>query len=115
MLLTQMQYNQVDKALLMQHRASTDNRYLIESSRRFPGRFSVDCRVEVESAHALDDLEHWHREGAEDLRLKDTDRSPGRDPLAIWRKAQELGMSVNVGAGPSKNYTSRNFSTSWKN
>ncbi len=109
MVLMQMQYNQVEKALLMQHRASTDNCYLIESMRRFPGRFSVDCRVDVESAHALDDLEHWHHAGAEDLRLKDTDRSPGNDPLAIWRKAQELGMSVNVGAGPASNYASREF------
>src|SRR5690349_4224010 len=97
MLLMQMQYNGVDKALLVQIGHSTDNSYLIECMRRFPGRFAVACRVDVTSPQALTDLERWRREGVEAVRLKNADRSPGSDPLAIWKKASELGMSVSVG------------------
>lgn len=52
-LLAQMQHNGVEKALLVQSSTTTDNTYLIECLRRFPGRLSVVCRVEVDSPGAL--------------------------------------------------------------
>ena len=97
MLLTQMQYNNVDKTTLVQSSTTTDNTYVIECKRRFPQRVAVVCRVDVDSPHALADLEHWHREGADSVRLRNFHRSPGSDPLAIWRKAEELGMPVSAG------------------
>ncbi len=108
-LLAQMHLNGVEKTLLVQSTTTTDNTYLIECMRRFPGRFSVVCRVEVESPNALEHLERWAGEGAEAIRLRNFQRSPGDDPLAIWRKADELGMSVSVG-GPAEEFASAGFS-----
>ena len=107
-LLAQMQHNQVEKTVLVQSSTTTDNTYVIESMRRFPGKFSVVCRVDVDSPVALDDLERWSGEGAESIRLRTFQRSPGDDPLAIWRKAEELGMSVSVG-GPTDVFASHEF------
>jgi L-fuconolactonase len=108
-LLAQMHHNGVEKALLVQSSTTTDNTYLIECLRRFPGRFSVVCRVDVESPNALKDLERWAGEGAEAIRLRNFQRSPGGDPLAVWRKAEELGLSVSVG-GPMAVFASEDFS-----
>ena len=64
-LLAQMEHNGVGKTVLVQSSATTDNTYVIESLRRFPGRFSVVCRVDVDSSRAAQDLEKWAQEGAE--------------------------------------------------
>jgi predicted TIM-barrel fold metal-dependent hydrolase len=109
-LLTQMSYNGVEKAVLVQSTTTTDNTYLIECQRRFPGRFSLVCRVDAASPSALDDLKRWNREGAESLRLRNFHRSPGHDPLAIWRTAVELGMPVSVG-GLVEVFASAEFSS----
>jgi L-fuconolactonase len=109
-LLTQMSYNCVEKAVLVQSTTTTDNTYLIECQRRFPGRFSLVCRVDAASPSALDDLKRWNREGAESLRLRNFHRSPGHDPLAIWRTAAELGMPVSVG-GLVEVFASAEFSS----
>ena len=108
-LLAQMQHNGIEKALLVQSSTTTDNTYLIECLRRFPGRLSVVCRVDADSPGALDDLGRWAGEGAEAIRLRNFQRSPGDDPLAIWRKAEELGLSVSVG-GPADVFASPEFS-----
>ena len=89
-LLHQMHANGVEKALLVQVRGQFDNRYLIECVRRFPGRFSPIVIVDTDQPDAPQVLEQWAREGAEGIRLAPTIRSPGNDPLAIWRKAAEL-------------------------
>lgn len=108
MLLTQMAYNGVEKTLLVQSTTTYDNTYMIECIRRFPGRFSMVCRVDVDSPNALNDLEHWAGEGAETVRLRNFHRSPGSDPLAIWRKAADLGLSVSVG-GPADGFVADEF------
>jgi L-fuconolactonase len=107
-LLAQLQHNAVDKAVLVQRIANTDNSYLVDCARRFPGRFAVVCRVDSKSHTAVDELERWHREGAAGVRLKPGARCPGDDPLAIWKKAQELGMPVSV-AGSVEDYASADF------
>jgi L-fuconolactonase len=109
-LLAQMQHNAVEKTVLVQSTTTTDNTYLIECLRRFPGRFAVVCRVDIENPTAPEDLERWSREGAESLRLRNFHRSPGDDPLAIWRKAADLGLSVSVG-GPVEVFASDDFRT----
>jgi len=108
-LLAQMEHNQVAKTVLVQSSTTTDNAYLIESLRRYPGRFSAVCRVDVASPNAPQDLERWHRAGADGVRFRNFDRSPGADPLAVWRKAAELGMSASVG-GPTEVFASAEFS-----
>jgi len=51
--------------------------------------------VDVKRDDALDRLEHWANEGAVGVRLPPLTRSLGGDPLAIWRKASELGLLVS--------------------
>ena len=94
-LLDQMHRNDVDKAVLIQVRGVYDSSYLIECMRRFPGRFSVVVVLDTERSDAPETLEAWVRQGAEGIRLGPMDRSAGGDPLAIWRKAEELGILVS--------------------
>jgi predicted TIM-barrel fold metal-dependent hydrolase len=52
--------------------------------------------VDLSEPDALATLERLAKEsGVVGLRLKPTDRSPGADPLAIWRKAGELGLAIS--------------------
>jgi L-fuconolactonase len=107
-LLHQMHANGVEKATLVQVRGQFDNRYLMECVRRFPGRFSAVAIVDTERPDAPQTLEGWVREGAEGVRLAPTTRSPGNDPLAIWRKAAELGIPVSSLGNP-QGFTSAQF------
>jgi L-fuconolactonase len=107
-LLHQMNANGVEKATLVQVRGQFDNRYLMKCVRRFPGRFSAVAIVDTERPDAPQTLEGWVREGAEGVRLAPTTRSPGNDPLAIWRKAAELGIPVSSLGNP-QGFTSAQF------
>jgi L-fuconolactonase len=95
MLLNQMNANGVDKAALIQHRGTYDNAYLFECARRFAGRFAVVVIVDTGKNDAPAQLEKWAAEGAVGVRLAPLERSPGSDPLAIWRKAADLGLVVS--------------------
>ena len=77
-----------------------DNEYLLECARRFPGRFAVVCTVDPCLPDALEILDHWAADGAEAVYLLPGERSPGKDPLAIWRKAMELGLPVSTPGTP---------------
>ena len=94
-LLFQMERNGVDKAVLIQYRGNYDNRYQIECVRNHPGRFAAVVLVDTQRPDAVDTLAMWAREGAAGVRLRPDERSPGSDPLAIWRKASELGLVVS--------------------
>ena len=94
-LLDEMSRAGVDKAILVQIGGMYDNSYLIESARRYPGRFSVVAMVDTDSPDAPRRLEELQAQGVEGIRLGPTVRSPGGDPMAIWRKAAELDMVVS--------------------
>ena len=94
-LLDQMTRHGVDKAALIQFRGVFDNSYLIECMNRFPGRFSAVVIVDTSQADAPHRLHEWVKQGAEGVRLAPLERSPGNDPLAIWRQAAELGIVVS--------------------
>ena len=96
-LLDQMTRNDVDHAVLIQINGVFDNSYLVECLRRFPGRFSGVGMVDVGSADAPEHLAEFPSLGLEGVRLNAANRSPGNDPLAIWRKAEELGLIVSCG------------------
>ncbi len=108
MLLAQMELNGVAKTVLVQSTATLDNSYVLECKSRFPGRLSVVCRVDVDAPDAPDTLAGLMAAGAETVRLRNFHRSPGRDPLAIWRAAANLGMSVSVG-GSAEGFASPEF------
>ena len=95
MLVRQMESNDVDHGVLIQHRGVYDNSYLLDCMERFPGSFSVVVMVDVADDNAPAELERWAGAGATGVRLAPMVRSPGADPLAIWRKAAELGLAVS--------------------
>ena len=108
LLLYQMNLNNVDQAALIGHGGSFDNTYLLECIQRFPGRFAVVVVIDTDAPDAPATLERWAAAGATGVRLGPTVRSPGADPLAIWRKAAELGLVVSS-LGQPDGFASREF------
>jgi L-fuconolactonase len=107
-LLHQMNANGVEKATLVQVRGQFDNRYIIECVRRFPSQFCAVVGVDTDRPDALQALERWVGQGAVGVRLGPAVRSPGSDSLAIWRKADQLGIPVTA-FGSSEEFASREF------
>ena len=107
-LLDEMTRNDVDKAVLIQFKGQYDNSYAIECMERFPGRFSVVAIVDTEMPDAPETLERWVQAGVTGIRLETAQRSPGSDPLAIWRKASELGLPVSC-LGSMEGFASSEF------
>lgn len=108
MLLHEMDANGVEKATLVQVRGQFDNRYVIECVRRFPARFCAVVGVDTDRPDAPETLARWVREGAVGVRLGPAVRSPGSEPLAIWRKAAELEIPVTAFGSPGE-FTSPGF------
>jgi predicted TIM-barrel fold metal-dependent hydrolase len=107
-LLFQMDSNAVDKAVLIQHRGEYDNSYLLESAKANPGRFTVVGIVDTAQHDAPETLAHWATQGIQGVRFTTRTRSPGSDPLAIWRKAAELGLVASC-LDTCAAYTSNDF------
>ena len=107
-LLDQMVRNKVDHAVLVQINGVFDNSYLVECMERFPGRFAGVGMVDVAGPDALDRLSEFPAMGIAGVRLNAATRSPGSDPLAIWKKAEELGLIVSCG-GQLADFSSAEF------
>lgn len=108
MLVHQMDAAGVRCACLVQIKGQFDNGYQSEVVRRHPGRFVSVVHVDAARADAEATLERLVAEGARGLRLLPGDRSPGRDPLAIWKRAAALGIPVTTG-GDLKELASSEF------
>jgi L-fuconolactonase len=109
--LDQMDRIGVDKATLVAITEEYDNSYLLDCMRRFPGRFSVVATVDISRPDAPNRLEEWVKQGVEGIRLRPNAQSPGRDPLAIWRKANELGIVVSAQGSELRHFASPEFET----
>ena len=96
MLIHQMNLNGVEKAALIQYRGNFHNRYNLECAKRFPERIGPVVCVDTDTPDAAATLERWVKEGAVGVRFAPDTRSPGDDPLAIWRKAAQLGIPVTM-------------------
>jgi L-fuconolactonase len=107
-LLFQMDKNKVDKTVLVQFAGNTDNDYEFAAVRKYPKRFLAVVNVDVNKPEAPQTLKKLAEKGAVGMRMMVNDRSPGKDPLAIWRKAAELGLSVSV-KGTIPNFTGDDF------
>jgi L-fuconolactonase len=94
-LVHEMDQNGVQHAILIQIRGQYDNSYQFECVQRFPGRFANVIGLDWERADAPAQLEQLAAQGASGLRLSPRTRSPGDDPLAIWRAAERLGLPVS--------------------
>lgn len=95
--LDQMERNGVEHTCLVQSLGQLDNSYFFECVRRYPGKFAPVVIVNVDSPDACDELRRLADQGASGVRLRPFHRSPGDDPLAIWRTANELKLSVSCG------------------
>lgn len=100
-LVDQMFRHRVDHAVLVQHAGEFDNSYLIESARRFPGRFAVACAIDVQQPDAAERLSEWveRSPAVQGVRLYMAQLfggAPGAE--AAWQRADELGLIVTVGA-----------------
>ena len=109
-LLFQMDRYGIEHAILVQDSAQPDNTYQSECVRRYPGRLTSVVVVDVARPDALDTLERLAGEGAVGVRLRQTSRSPGRDPLAIWRAAERLRLPVSC-IGRASYYLTEDFAT----
>ena len=90
-----MDSNGVDGAVLIQHGGTYDNDYLFECAEAYPGRFKVVVLVDPEDPDPTGTSARLADHGAAGLRLAPTARVGGRDPLALWKKAGELGIAVS--------------------
>ncbi|MBI2858004.1 MAG: amidohydrolase [Chloroflexi bacterium] len=107
-LLFQMGQNAVVQALLVQSVYDYDNQYLFDSAQAYPGRFGVVVVVDTTRPSAVDELRQLARQGAAGLRLRPWDRSPGTDPVAIWREALKLRLPVTC-MGTEKEFSAGDF------
>ena len=107
-LLFEMDRNGVDQAVLIQMRGQTDNSYQAECVRRYPGRFASVGIVDTQHPDAERALERLAEERASGVRFHLPVRSPGDDPLVIWRAAARLGLPVSCG-GDSRLFASPDF------
>src|SRR5262245_13101591 len=98
-LLFQMDRAGVDHAVLIQMREEYDNEYQFECVRRYPGRFASVVLVDHGRPDAPAQLARLAEQGAVGVRLRADVRSPGDDPLAIWREAERLGLAVSCQGG----------------
>jgi L-fuconolactonase len=94
-LLFQMDRLGVRYAVLVQIQYQPDNAYLLDCVRRYPHRLVPVVWVDTDSPQAPAVLERLRAQGARGVRLRATTRSPGDDPLAIWRAAERLGLPVS--------------------
>jgi L-fuconolactonase len=101
-LLQQMDANGVERAILIQMMGQYDNSYQVECTRRYPDRLASVVIVDTAQPDAVEQLERERERGAAGVRLGPTVRSPGDDPLAIWRAAERLGLSVSCGGAASQ-------------
>src|SRR5919199_4348638 len=96
-LLFEMDRYDVEQAVLIQINGQYDNSYQSECVRRYPGRLASVVLVDSRQPDARHTLERLADEGASGVRLNSNARSPGDEPLAIWRAAARLGLSVSCG------------------
>lgn len=107
-LLHQMDANGVGHAILIQINGQADNTYQDDCARRYPDRFTSVVIVDTERPDAVATLERHAAAGAGGVRLPAATRSPGADPLAIWRAAERLGLGVSSG-GSAAAFASDDF------
>jgi L-fuconolactonase len=94
-LLSVMDRNNVGQAVLTQLIGQYDNTYQQDCIARYPDRFASVVMIDPARHESATVLERLAGEGASGVRLRPDARSPGGDPLAIWKTAERLGMVVS--------------------
>jgi L-fuconolactonase len=98
-LLFHMAQSGVAQAVFIQYMGNTDNRYLLDCIAAHPGKFAAAMLVAPDDDGSR--LRHWAEQGIGGIRLPANFRGTGRDPLAHWRTAAELGLVVSAPCTPA--------------
>lgn len=98
----------VAKGVLTQVLGQFDNSYQEECLARYPGRFASVGAVDSGAQGADLEVRRWAERGMAGLRLRPEARSPGTDPLAVWRAAADCGLAISCG-GASANFLNPEF------
>lgn len=96
-LLWQMERNGVERAILIQMQGQFNNDYQYACARDHPGKFVPVAVIDTQRPDAAEELARQAAQGAGGVRFLATTRSPGDDPLLIWRAAARLGLPVSCG------------------
>ena len=104
----QMNRNGVAQAVLVQILGQFDNSYQQACAREHPERFASVVAVDPTSPHACETLAALAERGAAGVRLRPDARSPGADPLAIWRTAAARGLAISC-VGNAERFSSPEF------
>ncbi len=104
----QMARHHVDQAVLVQALGQYDNAYLEACVGAYPEQFVAVVAVDVAKPEAADDLSKLAERGATGVRLRPEARSPGADPLAVWRAAERAGLAVSC-VGSSAKFATPEF------
>lgn len=107
-LIYEMDRNGVEHAILVQMIGQPNNDYQFECEQRFPGRFSSVVFIDTDRPDAAETLARLAERGAVGVRFRSNTRSPGRDPLAIWRLAERLDLPVSCN-GVGQDFASDEF------
>jgi len=107
-LLFQMDRYGVERAVLIQMLGQYENHYQMACTKMHPDRLRSVVGVDWADPLALDQLRRAADLGAAGVRLRPGSRSPGDDPLAIWRVAQECQLAVSC-VGSVETFNSPEF------
>lgn len=94
----------VDRAVLVQLLGSTDSTDMAEAQRAHPDRFRYVAAIDPLAPDAIAVIEAAANEGAVGLRMRAAWRSPGDDPLALWRAVASSGLRVSM-VGSASSFT----------
>lgn len=94
-----MAQNGVAHAVFIQYMGHTDNRYLLACMAAHPGHFAAAMLVEPDDDGSR--IRYWAEQGIGGIRLPANFRGTGRDALAHWRTAAELGLVVSAPCSPA--------------
>jgi L-fuconolactonase len=87
----------VEKAILVQYAGNTDNSYLLECVRSQPGRFAGIAAVDHDDARGPSQIARLAELGVcSSVRIPAGARTPGPDPLAVWRAVNDAGLVATV-------------------
>ena len=107
-LLFHMDRNGVERAVLVQIGGQANNDYQFDAVRQFPDRFTSVAWLQAGQPGAREELRRLVERGISGVRIGAAVRSPGDDPLAIWREAADCGLTVTSG-GASEEFSSPRF------
>jgi L-fuconolactonase len=85
----------VDHAVLTQYDVEVNNDYQFDAVHRYPGKFANVVAVNYSLTDAPQTLAALAARGASGVRIPAKVRSPGSDPLAIWKAAASLNLPVS--------------------